>query len=530
MGVSTEAVVAWMVARTEARRSLRAFLDDRRQLAALAVATLGMMPILLGALPSLYLAGSAVASGELSLSPTAVRGQFVTVFTGLIGLGVIRALERSSTVEHADYLLTAISPRALAVGLLGAEFLRTLGVLGPVFLVVYGPFLVGLGEVTTAAVAVVAVVPALAATLAVGHALGLLLRLAGRFARLSRRTGQLLGVLGAVALVIGTFLATPEVIGFVRSPPRILAAIPLAPYGDLFVLGTPGSPGVGVETLLGIAVVCTLTITAVAVSIPLSVRLWFGDGREVTAQGGRTVGIPAALSGNLLSRSVFWLWLRGVRAPTRFVHLLYVVFATFPAMGSLAGSEEPLLWLPPVALGIGALLAGAAFGLNPLGDERAALPTVVLSPAVGTTVVRARMTAGVVPLLPFAVAIAVGAGLLGPMTLSTTALVVVFGTVLTGFSATLAVGLGALIPHFESQRVFGVESVQPTPWAVFGHLFGVGIAALVGFLAIAAPHLLDTPSFAVRILPVGVVSALLAVVGFVFYRYAIRRVETFTYE
>ena len=532
MGVRTDASVAWTVARTETRRSLRALLSDRRQLAALGVAILAMAPVLVGAVPSLYLTGRAVANGDVTLSTTVVRGQFVTTFAGLVGLGVIRALERASTVDHADYLLTAISPRALTVGLIGAEFLRTLGVLGPVFLVVYGPFLFGLGAPAMGGVAVLAAVPALAATLTVGYALGLLVRLAGRRFRVTRRRGQLLGILGAVVLVGGTFALTPEALAFVRSPPPVLASFPLSPYADLFVLGTPNAPPVGVETGFGIAVVCSLTVVGLAASIPLSTRLWFGEANRQTdtADGDGTVDVPGVLSGRPLGRAVFWLWLRGVRAPTGFVHLLYVVFATFPAMGSLAGAEAPLLWLPPVALGVGALFAGATFGLNPLGDEGAALPTVVLAGTAGRTLVRARMAAGIAPLLPPALIIAVVAGVVGPMTLTTAALVVAFGIVLTGFSSALAVGLGTLVPNFESQRVFGVEAVQPTPWAVFGHLFGVGIAALVGFLAIAVPHLLDTPSVAVRVLPVGVVSALLAVVGFVFYRYAIRRVETFTYE
>ena len=531
MGVKTDAAVAWTVARTEARRSLRALLSDRRQLAALGFAFLGMAPILVGALPSLYVTGRAVANGGVTLSATAVRGQFVTTFVGLIGLGLIRALERASTVDHADYLLTAVSPRALTVGLVGAEYLRTLGVIGPVFLVVYAPFFAGLGAPAVGAVTAVAVVPALAATLAVGYALGLSVRLLGRRFRLSRRSGQLLGIVGAVALVGGTFVATPEALAFIRSPPPVLAAAPLAPYADLFVLGIPEAPGVGGETVLAVVTVGALAVAGVAVSVPLSTRLWFGDqnaGADTT-DAERTVRVPTFLAAKPLGRAVFWLWLRGVRAPTRFVHLLYVVFATFPALGSLAGADRPLLWLPPVALGIGALFAGAAFGLNPLGDERSALPTAVLSSS-GKTLIRARMVAGVAPLLPLAVVVAILAGVVGPMALSTTALVVTFGVVLTGFSAAVAVGLGTLVPNFESQRVFGVEAVQPTPWAVFGHLFGVGIAALVGFLAIAAPHLLDSPSLAVRVGPVAVVSGVLAVVAVVFYRYAVRRVERFTYE
>ncbi|MFW5964066.1 MAG: hypothetical protein ACOCQM_04310 [Natronomonas sp.] len=532
MGVRADAAVAWTIARTETRRSLRALLSDRRQLGALAVAALALTPVLVGAVPSLYLTGNAVATGEVTLSTTVVRGQFVTTFAGLVGLGVIRALERASTVDHADYLLTAVSPRALTVGLIGAEFLRTLGVLSPVLLVVYGPFLLGLGAPTMGAIAVFAAVPALAATLAIGYTLGLVVRLAGRRLRVTRRRGQLLGILGAVVLVGATFVFTPEALAFLRSPPSVLAAIPLAPYADLFVLGTPNAPAVGVETGLGIAVVCSLTVVGLAASIPLSTRLWFGDAnrRTDTADDEGTVSVPEFLSGRPLGRAVFWLWLRGVRAPTRFVHLLYVVFATFPALGSLAGAETPLLWLPPVALGVGALFAGATFGLNPLGDEGAALPAVVLAGTAGRTLVRGRMVAGIAPLLPPALIIAVVAGVVGPMTPVAAALVAAFGVVLTGFSAALAVGLGTLIPNFESQRVFGIEAVQPTPWAVFGHLFGVGIAALVGFLAVGAPHLLDAPSVAVRVLPVGVVSAVLGVVGIVFYRYAVRRVETFTYE
>lgn len=531
MGLTREAAVAATIAYTEVVRSVRAIYADRRQLGALVVSVIGFTPFVVFAVPSLFFAGRAVAAGDVALSSVAVRGRFVTTLVGLVGLGAIRGLERSSTVEGTDFLLTAVSPRALALGLFTAEYVRTLAVVGPILVIFYGAFLLGAGTPAAVALAVVAALPALAAGLSVGHLLGVGTRVLTQTSRLPKRTGRSVGVVLGVGLVFVSVLAAPAIVEFVETPPAQLAAVPVAPYADLFFLATPATFETGLETAMAIVLVVAVVPAALAISVPLSRRLWLGDGTERTDGKHGSVDVPSALAESELGGVIFRLWLRGVRSPTRFVHLLYVFFISVPALGTLAGASRPLLWTPPFAVAVGATVAGGTFGLNPLGDEGDALPTVVLSPLPKRTLVRARILAGVGPWLAVTLAVVLVVGSAGPMTPSTMALLAGFAVVLSVYSGGIAVGVGAVVPRFEAVRSFGVETVSPTTWAIFGHGFAVGIVAVAGFAAIAVPgHVLGVESLAVRVLPLVAVCLVGAVPAVAGYRYAVGRLETFAYE
>lgn len=530
MDVSTDIQIALTVAQVEFRRSVRAILGDRRQVAALSLAMLGFTPLLVLSIPGSYAVGAALAADEVRLSLTDARGQFVGAFLGVTTLGAIRGLKRSTTVEHSEFLLSMISSQALGWGLFLAEYLRTLATVGPIFALLYGAFLLGVGEPTAAIVALFAFALGLGSALAAGHAVGVWGRVVMLRLRIPDRVRRLLGLVGFVTLVIAVFIAGPTLASLTRSPPPELAFLPGAAYADLFLFGTLGPNAVGFDTVLSVAVIAVVPVVCIAATGSGVRRMWFSDSRERSRTRTESRCVPSPLSESELGCAVFWLWLRGVRAPSRFVHVLYVVFMALPLFSSVASADQPLLYLPPVVLVVGALFAGATFGLNPLGDAGALLPTIVLSSHSGTLHVRARIAAGLVVFLPaFLVAVAVGA--VGPMTVGTLGLVAVFGVVLAVFSGIFAVFLGTLVPRFETEETLGVETARPTMWALFGHLTGIGGAAGVGFAAIAAPTaLFGTESVASRVIPLAAVCGVFAVVGVAGYLYAVRRYETFSYD
>jgi len=144
--------------------------------------------------------------------------------------------------------------------------------------------------------------------------------------------------------------------------------------------------------------------------------------------------------------------------------------------------------------------------------------------------VRGRVLAGVALWLPLTLLVVVSVGAVGPMRPTTTALLAVLAVALSLYSGAVAVGVGTLVPRFRAVRSFGVETVSPTAWALFGHGFAVALGAGIGFAAVALPRTVFEAG------PASSVGALLAACLLLFlpavagYRYAVYRLATFTYD
>ncbi|MFB6206616.1 MAG: hypothetical protein ABEJ05_08850, partial [Haloglomus sp.] len=275
----------------------------------------------------------------------------------------------------------------------------------------------------------------------------------------------------------------------------------------------------------------------------LAPRVWYGqpaastrtDTEETrTRLGGAAV--PSLLDRSRTTRLVWWLWLRGARAPSQFIHLTYFLFMTLPmAQTALVDPRGPIL---PIFVGVlGAFLAGGTFGLNPLGVEGTMLPNIVATPSPGRALVRARMLAGILLWSPVTLLSLVGLGLYSTLQVRDVLLAVALILVLTVFSATLALALGVFSPRFETVRAFGgVEAPTPTTVALLGHSFVTAIVTALGLGFVFGPDFYDRPPL------VGTTELLAQSGGLVFwslavlamsgicYQYAVRRVNEFTYE
>ncbi|MFC6904118.1 hypothetical protein [Halalkalicoccus tibetensis] len=197
---------------------------------------------------------------------------------------------------------------------------------------------------------------------------------------------------------------------------------------------------------------------------------------------------------------MFWLVFDSISDPSRIPSLAAVVL---PALG--------------------VLFAGAAFGLNPLGDERKALPAVLSTPG-GERFVRARVLAGL-PWTVFALSGVVLGGIVGRFEPGTTTLLAILVVSLCAFSAAVAPVVGVTLPRFEPIATTKSEVITPSFGAIVGHAGAVSTAGAVGLVAVYAPTVLgslsrSTPTFAARVGLVCTVAAVVLGASLVMYRYS----------
>ena len=140
-----------------------------------------------------------------------------------------------------------------------------------------------------------------------------------------------------------------------------------------------------------------------------------------------------------------------------------------------------------VALGL-AWLSGAAFALNPLGDEGPVLPATLLTGVGGRRFVRGLCLPGAVVGLPLAtLGTAAGAVAAGYAPLEAVGLVLL-AVVLTAGAVGVAPGVGTRFPRFEAVTVGRTrEVVPPALSAVVVYSIAVGLAGGVAALCLLAP-------------------------------------------
>ncbi|WP_335998546.1 hypothetical protein [Halorientalis halophila] len=528
------------IATVEVRRSVRAILASRRQLAGIGFLLVLFAPVLLSVLSGGYALGQRVRTGTDLPVVELARPQVVAWIGSLVVVFGLRALERAGDADHADLLLTVVRPRAVVTGLVLAEYVRIVAVFGVPILAGVTAFALGAGTPLLVPAVAVGILPLLAVGLVGGFVAGYLVRLAYRRAGRANPSGAWASLLVAGAFVVGVNVVAPsDPVVLLRSLAP-LGALPIGPYADLLLAASPVGVGVGLDALFAAALVLGSLPLLLGATWTLAPRVWYADPAptaDADLRSRRSLrSIPDVLARRRITRLVWWQWVRGVRAPGRFVHLTYFLFMGFPiAQVAVSNPRSPVL---PVFVGVlGAVLAGGTFCLNPLGDEGSMLPATLTTSAPRRSVLRARILAGLFLWLPPALLVVVFGGWYSTLDAGTVSLVVAATVVLAGFSSALALALGVFAPRFESVRAFGgVEAPTPTTAALLGHSVLSALAAGLGVLVLFAPPVFDgarLPAGSVRLAQAAgflTWAALLALVGFGCYRYAVRRLDRFTYE
>lgn len=512
------------IARVELRRSVRTVLGDRRRIASgLVVAALVALPYL-GILGAAHAAGARVAAGDDGIV-TALRGAFPAAVGGLVLLATVQRVAESSVPDGAELLLTAARTPAVVVG----ELLSATATLFATLAVLLGPalvaFAVGARSPETVPLALAVALPVVAFAATVGYLLALGGAVLGR--RLPHVTGLKFGAYVGGMVVVG--LSGPLIAEYVESgatgPVERLAAVPVTDYAPLALVGTPA----GVVTPAGVATgaaMLALTVGGVLAAPRLAAHLWFTDvgGGGDGAVAERYAAVPRAFGATPSLRVAWRYLLLARRAPRRLVHLTVFLFMLFPLTGVVVAEPGAI---PAVASGtavvFGALLSGAAFGLNPLGDEGDVLPGLIVTGVGGRRLVRGRLLAGLSVGLPLALAGSVGLWLsLGLDARVGLGLLAGVGPVSVA-AGCVALGLGAAVPKFESEEIFGVETVHPSRIPLLLYVYGGLVAVPLGLALLALPlDTVDRTLHGAALATYGVVVLALAVGGYV---YAVRRVD-----
>jgi len=554
---------AVLVARTELRRRWRAIREDGRRLAALAVASLFAFFPVAGGVAAAYFLGSALASGSLPISIGALRSVAAGVFSFVAAFVALRAIQRTARPPAPDLLLTAASHRSVVAGVILAEGAATVGVVGVGALPVAGVFSLAsgsfVGGVTLGgALCALAVLGTLT-----GFAAGLAIRIVLARSRLLSRYRTAIGVAiflfylvvvttgsfaSAFGPVVETLGATP--LGWFAD----LAFLPLAVVNRVAAFGALGSVGVGVVVL---SWGCTT----------LAARLWYTDpvgrgarengrGKKVVddrsegdrpgSEGSHRIGgrLAVAVSRVLdrrigTSRPVVTVarrgWLRAKRAPIRLLYVTYPLFLLVGPVSEVVRTGTVPETLPPMVALYGAWATGAAFSLNPIGDEGPVLPVTLTTPVSGTEFVGGCCLAGLAVGVPITTLFTALAGIASPLSAVATALVVAIGVVLSLAATGIAAGFGALFPRTSEARITrGREAVVPSIAAFGCFSITLVVATVPTLLVVATPgargFLTGASGLSVVVLTLASVSltaALALACAGICFRYAVREFERY---
>ena len=467
---------AWVVARTELRALARRLTASRRR-----AAGVGFGVLQFAVLFPLFVYGQATSLGReiaAGAPPLGTLGMLCSL-TAVAGLYMSGAtvVNQNRIGDIGALVRTSMPPRAVALGRMTSELVQSM-------LLLVVPMTVGLVEVGIGAggpavplLVGVALTGTMLAGVFVGRSLGAALRYAGALSGLSTWSKIAVGLVVFVALFAGSQVLVFSVLpgdgpfGQSVTIPALLPGAPVQAYAGtvLLPLGGPLRP-VGVVAVLGVLAAIAL---GAAASARIETVLLLRDDDDANEES-RTRGIPRPLDRWRATR-IGWRHLLGtVRDPKTLAHTFPLFAGLVPGLVFFVTDPEILLTVgPPMLVTAGAVLAGATFCLNPMGDDRDQLPLVLTSVTSTAPLLRGRLAAGSVLGLGLA-AIGLPLGLLGPDPVSTVAAVATAPVVIPA-AAGAALGIGAFSPQFERREYVNVERAHPSQLVLFGYLFAGGL-------------------------------------------------------
>ena len=524
------------IGRAEFVRTVRGYARDTRRILGLALLTLVFGGYLLVSLPGIYLVGRQVRTAAATpfLDPVALL-----LPVGLLGVAVLRTLERIGGAEGEDLLLTTVHPRAVVVGLLVSEIARLALWFGVPIVAVAGAFALGLNAPVLVVSAGLVAVPLVCCAAVWGYALGIaLLRVFRRLPTL-RRASKAGGLAVLLLVVVASQFLGQYVVREGVSFRALLSAVevePLTAYVRLAFVGTPLARQVDPGALVVLAGCVALTPVGFVAAERQATALWFTDGparRSSASSASSTGGFapPRPFAWAKAGRIAWALLVRTARKPQRLVHLIVVVFFVGPFGGTLFGTSGDGLLVLAAGAGVvlGAYLSGAAFGLNPLGDDRPHLPVVLLTRTAPRTFLSGRIVAGVALGLPLAVVVPVVAfAAVGDPFSGVTFAVGGVGWCLA--AAGLALGLGCAYPIYEEREMWGVETVAPSTLVLMTYTIVVLLGTSLGLVLLwylVTGHLAAT---GLLLAGVGVYALVAFGVPLLSFRYALGRYRRYTVD
>ncbi len=438
----------------------------------------------------------------------------------IAGLASLTAVVSDDWEDPPVELVTAVPLPAAILGVLGDELLESAWFVGPVAIGGGLAFTAGTGRLVTVVGTAVGAAAVVATGLLAGTAAGLGFRTA------IRRSPRLYGARYAVGAV--TLFLTFMGLGISRAAGAALARSPLGWYGDLLLATTPAVPTASGRVLLALAAAGGVLATALAAVVATARSLWFAetvlDDGTVDADGSRSRFEPflARLVAPRTAAVVRATWRRIRRSPRAMIYVLLPFALVGPASVELSASRPG--FVPVLVTLYAASAVGMGTTLNPLGNERVALPAILTTPGGRTSVLHGHAVAALLPGAPFVVAAAVVTGLFGGYPPAALLALVVAALALVVAGVGVSLGVGALLPNLEGPA--NATLVPPELYAMFAYLLAMSVVAspsLAGFGDAAFGHSPPTSAAVATVLTV----ALAAVAGTAGYRYAARTLERF---
>ncbi len=491
---------AFLVARTEFRRTVRAVTSERTKLLLLALLgalVFGSLTVAGGyLLPSLGEHYAGTPSPErVALATEAAAGGVAVGWLFLVGMSAIRAFTAAANPDEPAFLLVSTSTQNAAVGIGVAEILLfAVWVLPPAILLA-SAFAVGAGTAAPVGAAAATAALALLTAVPVGFVVGIWFRhLVTVYEPIARYRWVLF--VGFWALYFGA-IATGRLDLVVSELFVALQDGPLGWLGHLLLVGVPNVPASTTSILGAIVGTAVLGSVAVAVGVASAQRHWFADPARFEDER------PSDDSSNRLAAALA----RGFDRPTRTVTIaairrtrrapIRLAYVGYPLFGAV-GFVQVILETGTVPAYVAAILslylvwaAGALFTLNPLGDLGSALPAVVTSPLSGRRAITGLVVAGVLVAAPIGLVGSLALGLVSPLSLEQTAGLAAATVVGTVATPALATGIGAALPRFGSINVTNSrEAVMPSKAAFVAYSIAVVLptaAAAVLYADAAGP-------------------------------------------
>jgi len=538
---------ASLVARTELVRGFRALRENRTQLIVLAITAVFLGVFVVGtAVFGAYAVGRALRTGSLewALLPR-VRGGAGLAWLGVFVFVTLRTIGKYGDVEGGDGLLTTLPIRDVVAGFVLAEAARFALVLTVPVALLVGGFAVGAAAPGLAVTVPFAGLALLGSAVAGGFAVGLGIReVFLRYEPLARYRTPI-AVL-AFVLYMSVFLtgSADSVVGVLFDPVK---RSPLGWFGDLLALGATALPAAPARAAGAIVVAGTIGPFGFAGAEWLADRHWLtdrspaeeDDGTVHHDGGSRFDRLLDGVTGRPTRAVALTLWRRSKRSPVRLVYVLYPLFGAASIVQDVLRKGFVPEYVPPVMLVYVAWAIGAAFTLNPLGDQGPTLPGTLTTGVGGRTFLRGHLLVGALVGAPAVVLVVGGLGLLSPLPVPVVGLLVVGGIAVTTAGAALATGFGVVFPRFGSVSVVGNrKAIAPSKTAAVTYSLGLLVTAGLAVPAFV-PQITDALATILRETaavgsPTLVARAIgLAGLGVAFaiswgsYRFAARKVEEF---
>ena len=500
---------ATLIARTELRRKRRALAGRSRwQLVIVALSALFFLLPVAAVTFGAYVLGEGLHTGAIDLPLSLLRGGVGGVVLFVAFIAGSRTVQTSGTLDRAAGVLTAVAHRDAVAGLLLTELGLFLAVGTLPTLAIAVAFAVGANAPMSAVPVVVAALGIILLGVVLGYSLGLVVKIA--FAR-SPILAKHKSAIGALVFIAYFGVAFTGSFNSAFAP--VLGVLERSPVGWFVDLTLVNSPGVAVDIVRAAGAVCTVVAGVpllVGVSVLLAERLWFSESvqpsveRDEGASFASTTGpsspetnakatlgtrstLSTRLFGELVSQPVLRIaqknWRRARRAPLKLWYAAYPLLLVGFQIGPIFDTGRVPGWLVLFIAICGAWATGAAFGLNPFGDEGAVLPLTLTSSVSGRQYLAGTVLSGVAAGVPVTIVATAGLGVLSPLSPPEIAGVAALGVVLCVGASVLAAGVGSLYPNFEETNITrNRTAVRPSIMAFLVYtmgLFGVGLPGVV---------------------------------------------------